>query len=398
MPTQVIVKARRAKPFFFHHPWVFSGAIERIDGDDPDGSIVDVVASDGVFIGRGYINRQSQIVTRLLTWREDEEIDEAFWRRRIEGAVALREQTLRVQQSSNAYRLVNSEGDRLSGLVVDKYDRCLAVQFLTLGTQQRKELICDLLEDICKPEVIYERSDLLPADAEGVEAQSGLLRGQEPPSSVEVLENGLRFLVDVKHGQKTGSYLDQRENRLMLAQYTEGKSVLDVFTYNAGFAIHACAKGGATRALAVDVSAPATEIGRANVQANGLGNVEFRVGRAQDVLRELRQANERFGVVVVDPPKFARSRGGLKKALKAYRETNLRAMHLLESDGILLTCSCSQYVDDDTFGRTLNEAALEAGKVLRVLRRGSQPPDHPVVAACPETRYLKAYLCHVQDA
>jgi len=377
---------------------VFSGAVERIDGDGPDGSIVDVVTSDGIFIGKGYINRQSQIVARLLTWREDEEIDDAFWRRRLEGAVALREQTLRVQESSNAYRLINSEGDRLSGLVVDKYDRCLAAQFLTLGTQQRKELICDLLEDLYKPESIYERTALLPADAEGIEPQSGLLRGLDPPGPVEVIENGLRFLVDVKHGQKTGSYLDQRENRLMLAQYTEGKAVLDIFTYNAGFAIHACAKGGAARALAVDVSAPATEIGRTNAQANGLDNVEFRVGRAQDVLRELRQGGERFGVVVVDPPKFARSRGGLKKALKAYRETNLRAMLLLDSDGILLTCSCSQYVDDDTFGRTLNEAAIEAGKVLRVLRRGSQPPDHPVVAACPETRYLKAYLCHVQDA
>ena len=398
MHTQVIVKDRRAEPFFFRHPWVFSGAIARIEGDAADGSIVHVRTRDGAFIGKGYINRQSQITVRLLTWREDEPIDDAFWRRHIENAVTLREQVLRVHESSNAYRLVNSEGDGTPGLIVDKYDRCLVVQFLTLGTLQRKELIRDLLADICAPASMYERGELMPAKQEGVSSQSGLLWGEGVPELVEVRENGLRFFVDVKRGQKTGAYLDQRDNRLLLSAHTQGKRVLDCFTYNGGFAIHAAALGKAERVLAIDASARAIEIAQKNADANGVDNVEWRVSRSNEAMRGLRHAGERFDVVVLDPPKFARSRGGLKNAQKGYHETNLLAMQLLEPDGLLLTCSCSQYVDDEMFSRILNEAAVEADKVLRVLRRAGQPMDHAVVASCPESRYLTAYLCHVQHA
>ena len=271
------------------------------------------------------------------------------------------------------------------------------MQLLTLGTIQRREMLCDALDACCQPVSIHERAELVPAAAEGVAPESGLRRGEEVPDIVEINENGLRFLVDLKRGHKTGAYLDQSENRAMLAGYTQGKRVLDCFTYNAGFAVHAAASGGAESVLAVDSSSQAIERASANVEANGLSNVTCQVQHVDVALRELRTAGERFGVVVLDPPKFARSRGGLRNALRAYRQTNLLAMQVVEPGGLLFTCSCSQYVDDDTFCRTLNEAAIEASKTLRVLRRASQPADHPVVAACPETRYLKAYLCHVQD-
>lgn len=398
MDTHVIVKDRRAQPFLFHHPWVFSGAIDGIEGDAADGSIVCVRTRSGEFIGRGYINRQSQITVRLLTWREDEHIDDEFWRKRIQAAVQLRREVLRVHESSNAYRLVNSEGDGTSGLVVDQYDRCLVVQFLTLGTIQRKELIRDLLVDICAPASIYERGELTPAKQEGVTSQSGLLWGEEVPDLVEVRENGLRFFVDVKHGQKTGTYLDQRDNHRLLSAHAQGKRVLDCFTYNGGFAIHAAALGKADRVLAIDASERALELAQKNAEANQVDNVEWRAARADKAMRELREAGERFDVVVLDPPKFARSRGGIKNAHREYQQTNLVAMQLLAPAGLLLTCSCSQFVDDDTFGRILNEAGVQAGKVVQILRRAGQPMDHAVAASCPETRYLKAYLCHVHDA
>ena len=398
MPTTVILKKGRAKPFFYHHPWVFSGAIHRIDGDDPDGSIVEVRADNGDFIGKGYINRQSQIVVRLLTWREDEEVDDGFWRQRIQDAVKLRQEGLRIHESSNAYRLVNSEGDGLPGIIVDKYDRCLVVQFLTLGAIQHKELVCDVLADTCPDASLYERSESVLAEAEGVQSRSGVLRGDEPPDLVEICENGLRFLVDVKRGQKTGTYLDQRENRLSLSRFTRGKRVLDCFCYNGGFAVYAVAKGGAESVTCIDASEHAMQLALRNAALNGVPFFGGITKKADVALRELKSKGDRFDVVVLDPPKFVRSRHGLNRGRRACRETNLLAMQVLEPSGLLFTSSCSQHMDDVTFERTVNEAAVDAGKTLRILHRAGQPPDHPVAAACPETRYLKAYLCYVQDA
>ncbi len=398
MLTTVILKKGRAKPFFYHHPWVFSGAVREIRGDEPDGGIVEVRSEEGDFIAKGYLNRRSQIVVRLLTWREDEAIDDAFWRARIEQAVALREQSLRMAETTNAYRLVNSEGDGLPGLVVDRYGDFLVVRFLALGVHARKERLLDLLTAASPAAGVYERSDGPFAETEGVAPHVGPARGEEPPDLVQIEENGVTFFVDVKRGQKTGAYLDQRENRLWFSRYTRGLRVLDCYTYNGGFGVYAAKLGGAASVTCVDASERAIALARKNAEANGLDNLEFLASRADDALRKFKAAGERFDAIALDPPKFVRSKHGLNKGRKAYRESNLLAMQLLSPEGLLLSCSCSQHMDEETFERTLNEAAVEAGKRLCVLGRAGQPADHAIAAACPESRYLKVYLCHVRDA
>lgn len=394
-PTTVVrIKKGRAKPLFYRHPWVFSGAVEKVDGEFQAGDVVDVVGAEGTFIGRGYINAESKIIVRLLSWDEDEPIDADFWRKRIGEALALRTGLLGLPALTNAYRVVFSEGDYLPGLIVDRYGPCLVAQFLTAGVGVWRDAILAALEEVCAPASIIEHNESSYQDVEGT-SLGGLVRGAEVGGPTEIVENGLRFLVDVLGGQKTGFYLDQRENRLAACRLAAGKSVLDCFTYTGAFAVYAAKIGRAARVVAVDSSEGSLELARENARLNGVENVEFRHGDVSDEIRAIKTAGEKFDMVILDPPKLARTRVGVPKAVNKYREINLLAMQALSPGGALVTCSCSQHVSEDILARVVSEAAREIGRTVQVLEYRSQAADHPVSATCTETKYLKCLICRV---
>ncbi|MBC7225447.1 MAG: class I SAM-dependent rRNA methyltransferase, partial [Anaerolineae bacterium] len=288
MTGTVVLKAGREKPVLRRHPWVFSGAVARIEGRPDDGDVVDVVAEDGTFLARGYLNRRSQIVVRLLTWSPAQQVDEAFWRARLEAAVARRAPLLAEEQG--ACRLVHAESDGLPGLVVDRYGAYLVIQFLTLGVERRRDLLVGALADLLQPQGIYERDDEAVREKEGLPLQTGVLWGEEPPDLVEIQEGGLRFLVDLRQGHKTGFYLDQRENRQRLLRYAAGREVLNAFAYTGGFGLYAL-KGGAASVVNVDTSEGALDLARQNFARNGWDEerVSFVVGDVFQVLRRYRE-------------------------------------------------------------------------------------------------------------
>ena len=394
MPS-LILKPKRAEPFFYGHPWVFSGAVAEIEGPCNDGDIVDVLTRKGQFIARGYYNSASQIVAKLLTWDKAELIDDRFFRRRIETAIALRRDLLKLDEVTNAYRVIYSEADGLPGLIVDKYGDYLVAQFLTLGMEMRMSTVVNLLSELLEPAEIYERSDPAIRKKEGLERRAGTLTAGDPPDLVDIEEHGVKFAVDVKRGQKTGFFLDQRDNRLAFAKYLEGRSLLDCFSYTAAFAVSGLKLGKASRALAIDISKTAGGIARENAARNGIDTLEFRAADVFDQLRTLRDSNQSYDAVVLDPPRFAESRHKAASALRGYRDLNVLAFKLLSPGGVLLTCCCSQHVSEEQFAAMLNTSALDAERTLQILETRSQSPDHPVAAACSETKYLKALICRV---
>jgi 23S rRNA (cytosine1962-C5)-methyltransferase len=391
----VVLKPRRAKPFFLRHPWVFSGSVAELRGEATKGGIAAVRDASGRFVGRGFYNPDSQIRVRLFTWDEARAIDADFWRARLRAAVRLRTEVLRLPEVTDAYRLVFSEGDLLPGLIVDRYADVLVVQVLSAGVAARRELFLDLLMDATKPRGILERSEGDALAEEKLAPARGLVRGEAPEGPITIASDGLRFRVDPLHGQKTGFYLDQRENRLAAAPLMRGRRVLDAFTCTGGFAIAAEKLGGAAEVLAVDRSAASLEMARRNAALNGCERIAFRRAKVAEALRELKASGRRFDAIVLDPPKFARSRPGVPRALRAYRDINLLALQLLEADGVLVTCSCSGHVTPEAFADTLNAAAVEAGRRVQLLARRGQSADHPVAASCRESAYLKCLLCRV---
>jgi len=395
MGGTVILKRNRAKPVLQRHPWIFSGAIERVEGDAADGDIVDVRDAGRNWLARGYFNRRSQITVRLLTWRQDERVDRAFWRRRLQQAVAAR-RSLADDRATTAYRLVHAESDYLPGLVVDRYGEWLVAQFLTLGVERWRDEVVGALVDLLAPRGIYERSDADMRAKEGLERRTELLWGEEPPEVVEVLERGHRFLVDVRRGHKTGFYLDQRENRARLPAFCAGAEVLDGFAYTGGFGIYAAA-GGATRVTLVDSSAPALELARRNFALNGFEgrNVEYVGGDVFSVLRGYRAQGHLFDVVLLDPPRFARSEREVKRAARAYKDVNLLAFQLLRPGGVLFTCSCSGAVSSALFQKIVFGAAVNAGREAQIIGHLVQGADHPVALTFPEGAYLKGLICRV---
>ncbi len=392
----VILKRNRAKPVLQRHPWVFSGAIERIEGDARDGDVVEVRDAGRNWLARGYLNRRSQIVARLLTWQQDEPIDRDFWRRRLARAVAAR-QFLADGPNVTAYRLVHAESDYVPGLIVDRYGDWLVVQFLTLGVERWKdELVDSLVGLVDGVRGVYERSDADVRAKEGLEPSTGLLWGEEPPELVEVLEGDCRFLVDVRQGHKTGFYLDQRENRARLASFCAGMEVLDVFAYTGGFGV-VCAATGAAGVTLVESSASALDLARRNLALNGIEDriIDYVEGDAFSVLRGYRAEGRHFDVVVLDPPKFARSEREVKRASRAYKDINLLACQLLRPGGILFTFSCSGAVSADLFQKIVFGAALDAGREGQIVGHLSQGADHPVALTFPEGAYLKGLICRV---
>ncbi len=372
------------------HPWVFSSDIEKAQGEFEPGDVVNVESSKGTFLGQAFYNPNSQIALRMLTYR-DEKVDKEFFKNRIRTAWEYRQRFCDI----NSCRLVFSGSDFLPGLIVDKFADTLVIQSLSLGIEKWKDAIVEGLVETCSPTGIYERSDVPVRRLEGMEQTTGLLYG-EVPERVEMTENGIRFLVDVIHGQKTGFFLDQKENRREVMRLCEGARVLDCFTHNGSFALHA-AKAGAASVLGVDISEEAVEVARENARINGLTNVEFEAHNCFDHLRELTDAKEKYDVVILDPPAFTKTRAQVESALRGYKEINLRGLKLVRNGSFLVSCSCSQHVSEDKFVEVINTAARDSKKRLRFVELRSQGHDHPVLPASPETRYLKCAIIQVYD-
>ena len=391
----VILKPKRARPFFGRHPWVLDAAVARVEGSPADGDVVDLATHDGKFVARGLWNSASRLRVRLYTFAAEVTLDDALWRARLESAVALR-RSLGLDARDGAARLVNSEGDDLSGLVVDRYGDYLAVQVTALAMARRLDTLSAALTDLVAPRGILLRgADRGLAKLEGLQLPDRLLCGTAPDGPIFVREHGLTFGVDLTEGQKTGYYLDQRDNRQAAARYARGRRVLDMFCYSGGFAV-ACAVTGAARSvLAVDGSSRATALAKANAELNGAANVAVETADAFEKLDALRAAGERFGMVILDPPKFARSRATAEDALRAYHRINRVGVDLLEPGGILVTCSCSGSVSRDAFLEMLGGVAQRSGRPLQFLECRGAGPDHPVSASCLEGEYLKCVIARV---
>ena len=372
------------------HPWIYKSEVENITGDYRPGDIVEVVDAKNKFLGRGYINPASQILIRILTRNASEKIDREFFVRRISAAVEYRR---RVVRDTDAYRLIFAEADFLPALIVDKFGETLVVQTLALGIDIHKETIIDILDGLLNPSGIYERNDVGVRELEGLPLKSGFLKGSDP--LVEINENGMAFLVDLEGGQKTGYFLDQRENRMALMGLAQGARVLDCFCHTGTFSVYA-AHYGAAEVHGIDIAAPALAVAEKNADRNGFGGVcRFREGNAFDELRALEKAGEKFDLVILDPPAFTKSRQALEGAVRGYKEINLRAMKLLPPGGFLVTCSCSFHMSEDLFLEVILDAARDAGRQLRLVELRRQAKDHPMLLASAETHYLKCAILQV---
>jgi 23S rRNA (cytosine1962-C5)-methyltransferase len=376
------------------HPWVYAGAIDAVEGDPQDGDVVDLISHAAHFIARGLYNSRSKIRVRLYSWSADQELDAAFFRTRLARALFLRRDILRLTGPGQACRLVFSEADGLSGLVVDQYDRWLVAQFTSLALGHRREMFADLLMELLEPHGIYLRTERGIGQLEGLELQDGPLRGTPPAEPLAIEEHGLRLQVHLTEGQKTGYYLDQRDNRLAVARLAVGRRMLDAFCYSGGFGLHA-ARAGAAAVLGVDASEPALQLARAHAQLNGLTQLAFDKADVFDRLDQLVLAQERFGVIVVDPPKFARSGAAVEEAMRGYRRLLSQSLRLLEPDGIFVLCCCSGLIKRDMLHDLLAQESARAARPVQILESRGAAPDHPVSATCPESDYLKCIICRV---
>ena len=394
----LVIKAGREKPIIQRHPWVFSGAIHKLPPDDvPNGAVVDVVDSHGKWLARGLLNRISQIQVRLLTWRQDEAIDDAFWKRRLAAAIARR--AAFDQGNTTAYRLINAESDYLPGLIVDRFGDHLIAQIGILGMDQRKAQLADMLLDLASVQSVSERSDTTARRLEGLDDAQGLLAGTPPPDQVEITEDGLRFVVELGGGQKTGFYADQRANRHAVAAYCANADVLNGFSYTGAFAVHALA-AGARHVTNIDSSVDALELGETNLRINNFDPDTVTENIAGDIFQVLRDWREdagapRFDVVILDPPKFAHSKPQVERALRGYKELNMLGMQLLKPGGILATFSCSGLVSADLFQKVVFGAAVDVQRDAQILEWRRQAADHPVAITFPEGEYLKGLICRV---
>jgi 23S rRNA (cytosine1962-C5)-methyltransferase len=396
LPTAtVVLKPKRARPFFGRHPWVLDSAVAKVEGQPADGDVVDLATHDGHFVARGLWNSQSKMRVRLYAFDASTKLDAELWHARLASALALRK-TLGLDERAGATRLVNSEGDDLSGLIVDRYGEYLAVQVTALAMAVRLDTLCDALESLVAPRGILLRgAERGLAKLEGLSLVDRVVRGAAPVGPIFVHEHGLKFGVDLAEGQKTGYYLDQRDNRQAAARYARGRRVLDMFCYSGGFAVACAVSGGARSVLAVDTSAKAAALARANAELNGAANVTVEAVDAFEKLDALAAAGERFGMVILDPPKFARSRSTVDDALRAYHRINRVAVGLLEPGGILVTCSCSGSVSRDDFLQMLSGVAQRSARPIQLLECRGAAADHPVSASCLEGEYLTCVIARV---
>ena len=368
--------------------WIFDNEIDWYDDICPDGGVVDVVDSRMKFVARGFFNSKSKIVVRVLTRDPAEGIDEAFFRRRMEAAWGFRQSL----GFSNACRVIFGESDGLPGLTVDKFGDYLSFQIVSLGMERCKDTIIRVLAELFSPKGIYERGDVPVREKEGLPLVTGCVYGEVPPL-VEILEHDARMLVDIPHGQKTGHFLDQQENRGRIKPYCPGRSVLDLCCHTGGFAIHAALYGAAT-VEAVDVSEEALAMVRENAARNGV-QVDTTCANVFDLVKQYADEGRQFGLVICDPPAFAKNRKSLEAAYRGYKELNLRAMKLTAPGGFLVSCSCSQYMTPELFLQMLKEAAMDCGRPVRLLETLVQSRDHPACLNAEQALYLKGYMLQV---
>lgn len=388
MNQRVFLKPVKEGRVLAGHPWVFASDIDRAEKGVNPGDVVQVVSARGRPLGQAVYNSHSQIVLRMLAGPSDR-VDGQFIKARVRQAIALRRQL----GDLSACRLINAESDGLPAVIVDKFAGVLSVQILSLGMARFQQDIVEALVSELSPEGIYERNDVPVRQLEGMEQSTGLLYGSVP-ERVTITENGLQMLVDVKEGQKTGYFLDQKENRAALQPFCQNARVLDICTHTGSFALHA-AKYGAREVTAVDISEPALATAYENAALNGFQNVNFVVANAFDYLRDKSDRGEQYDLIVLDPPAFAKNKASLAGATKGYKEINLRAMKMLVPGGVLVTCSCSQNMVPALFQQTLQEAARDARVQIQQLEWRGAAKDHPSLPAAPETHYLKCVYLRV---
>ena len=389
---KLILKPGREKSLKRRHPWVFSGAVAKVQGQPGAGETVGVWSATGEFLAVAAYSPESQIVARVWDWNE-RAIDGAFFSERVAAAVAERG-AFQYEEVTDAVRLVHGESDGLPGVIADRYADAVVVQLLSAGANRWRQEIVDALLEASGAVRAWERSDADVRELEGLPPVSGPLRGAREPSRITVTENGLRFQIDLEHGHKTGFYLDQRENRRRVRDLAAGRDALDGFCYTGGFALNAL-QGGARSVLAIDSSVEALELARANEALNGLQGAEWLKGDLFLLLRKLRDGARNFDLVVLDPPKFAPTAAHAEKAARAYKDINLLAFKLLRPGGLLVTFSCSGGVSADLFQKIVAGAALDAGVQAHIVERLGPSPDHPVALNFPEGDYLKGLICRV---
>jgi 23S rRNA (cytosine1962-C5)-methyltransferase len=389
---EITLKKGREAALLRGHPWVFSGAIAAVKGSPAVGDIVLSRDCTGRPLALGFYNPQTDIAFRLLTRDCNQEIDAAFWQRRVDAAIQLRKRI--INDRTNAYRLINAEGDGFPGLIVDVYNSVIVLSIATAGIEKQKEIILAALQSQLQPKIIYEQSEGKSRKLEGLENYKGYRLGDDQTAVAAITENGLKFEVDFIGGQKTGFFLDQRINRERMGALSRDIHVLNCFAYTGAFSVY-CAADGAKRVLSLDISKPACAAARKNLQVNGFSPDIHPVIEA-DVFDFLRETQEKFNLIILDPPAFAKSRHDVQKAARGYKEINLQAIKLLNTGGLLATFSCSNFIEEDLFYKIVLGAARDAGVDLHLLARLEAGPDHPVLLGHPEGRYLKGLILSKQ--
>ncbi len=398
--ASIILKAGREKSLLRRHPWVFSGALERTEGSPKSGDTVQVCDARGGFLAWAAYNAQSQITTRIWSWQAEEKIDAEFFRKKITSALAMRKAILPSPTcgrgaGGEGLRLIHSESDGLPGLIVDQYDGVLVMQISSAGAERWRDTCADILQELCNPVCIYERSDSDSRTLEGLQQRNSVLRGNLPEYLI-IEEHGLRFAVDVAHGQKTGFYLDQRDNRALTGALARYKDVLNCFCYSGGFSLYAL-RGGAKSVLSIDASEEVLQMAQRNVELNKLdgSRAEWQCADVFAALRKLRDQNRKFDLIILDPPKFAPTAAFAEKAARGYKDINLLGFKLLRPGGMLVTYSCSGGINDDLFQKIIAGAALDAGVEAHIVDKLQAAPDHPVLLSFPEGAYLKGLVLRV---
>lgn len=394
MPS-IKLKRGRDKSIGRKHPWIFSGAIESVRDVRSNGETVEIISADGKHLGYGSFSKESQISVRMLSFNPEETPDEIFIKKRIKEALNFRDSIVD-KSSTNAYRLINAESDNLPGIIVDKYSDYLVCQFLSAGAEFWKNIVIDALIELTDPICIYERSDVDVRDKEGLVKSKGIIFGKLPDLPIEIIENGNKLLVDIVNGHKTGFYLDQRENRKIISDFARGRNILNCFSFTGGLSVYAL-KAGASKVINIDSSEEALSLAEKNLINNGFTNNQYE-NICEDVfkyLRKLRDSNQKYDLIILDPPKFAESVSQVEKASRGYKDINLLAMKLLNPNGILFTFSCSGHITRELFNKIISDAALDSGREVKIIKHLTQSPDHSISTNFPESLYLKGLVCNV---
>ncbi len=391
----VVIRRESARTLKYKHPWIFSGAISKMEDTPGAGETVEVLSENGEILGYGSYSPRSKIAIRMWSFSESEILNAELVRKRIIDSVCYRMKS-RAFANSDCIRLIFAESDGVPGLIADKFADYIVCQFLFVGSEYWKSTIVKALNELVPNKGIYERSDVDIREKEGLPLLKGVLSGSEPPDLLEINEGDIKYLIDIKNGHKTGFYLDQKMNRLRVSQYAKDAEVLDCFTYTGGFSI-AALKGGAKKVVSLDSSASALEALGKNIELNGLdfSKVELVEARVAEQLRKYRDSAQQFDMIILDPPKFIYDRAHLEQAARAYKDINLLAIKLLKKNGTLATFSCSQPMTDELFQKMVSYAAVDAGKNVQILEKLNQSPDHPIALNFPESAYLNGLICRI---